>query len=101
MTEPAQIGDAPVPSCPACGHTVFNKRYPNCEFCGVALPEGLVLSPSERKIAFEEDRKESDANWLARQKREKENLGKRVIDGYTYLGISGQGADGDDGGGSS
>jgi len=35
------------PRCPACGFVVFNRRYPNCESCGAALPDTLVYSPSE------------------------------------------------------
>ncbi|MGZ5157825.1 MAG: hypothetical protein ACXWJA_15565 [Caldimonas sp.] len=36
------------PTCPACGFRVYNRRYPNCESCGAALPESLVYSSVER-----------------------------------------------------
>jgi hypothetical protein len=36
------------PTCPQCGFRVYNRRFPNCESCGAALPETLVYSPSER-----------------------------------------------------
>ena len=36
------------PTCPECGFRIYNRRYPNCESCGAALPETLVYSPAER-----------------------------------------------------
>jgi len=36
------------PTCPHCGFRVYNRRFPNCESCGAALPETLVYSPAER-----------------------------------------------------
>ena len=44
------------PSCPACGFRVYNRRFPNCESCGAALPESLVYSASERhKLQMQEE----------------------------------------------
>lgn len=44
------------PSCPECGFRIYNRRYPNCESCGAALPETLVYSESERlMLKVEED----------------------------------------------
>lgn len=53
------------PSCPHCGKTIFNKRYPKCEFCGTALPEGLALTTEERNRLLEQERAAGDAAWLA------------------------------------
>jgi len=36
------------PTCPECGFRIYNRRFPNCESCGAALPESLVYSPVER-----------------------------------------------------
>jgi hypothetical protein len=36
------------PTCPECGFRIYNRRYPNCESCGAALPETLVYSAAER-----------------------------------------------------
>ena len=36
------------PTCPECGFRIYNRRFPNCESCGAALPETLVYSPAER-----------------------------------------------------
>ena len=36
------------PTCPHCGFRVYNRRFPNCESCGAALPDTLVYSPLER-----------------------------------------------------
>ena len=36
------------PTCPDCGFRIYNRRFPNCESCGAALPESLVYSPAER-----------------------------------------------------
>jgi hypothetical protein len=33
--------------CPACGFTVFNRRYPTCERCKAALPAGMAHSAWE------------------------------------------------------
>ena len=41
------------PACPACGFTVFNRRYPKCESCGVELPESLVYTAAERRALLE------------------------------------------------
>jgi len=44
------------PTCPECGFRIYNRRFPNCESCGVALPETLVYSPVERfALKVEED----------------------------------------------
>ncbi len=33
--------------CPSCSHRIFNRRLAMCEFCGDALPAGLLLTPEE------------------------------------------------------
>jgi hypothetical protein len=44
------------PACPECGFRIYNRRFPNCESCGAALPESLVYSPVERlALKVEED----------------------------------------------
>jgi len=53
------------PSCPSCGKTIFNKRYPKCEFCGAALPEGLALTTEQRNAIITKERDEADRAWLA------------------------------------
>jgi hypothetical protein len=88
MIETLRKQPAETPSCQKCGHTVFNKRYPNCEFCGIALPEGLVLSAEERDRVFEQDRVESDSRWQARQTQEKAESRKRDAgDTYVYVDV--------------
>ena len=56
------------PSCPSCGKTIFNKRYPKCEFCGFALPEGLALTTEERNRLLEQERAVDDAAWLTKRR---------------------------------
>ena len=43
------------PSCPECGFRIYNRRFPNCESCGAALPETLVYSPAERLVLRQEE----------------------------------------------
>ena len=33
--------------CPACDKTIFNRRIPNCEFCGASLPSELLYSQDD------------------------------------------------------
>ena len=35
--------------CPSCKKTIFNRRIPTCEFCGVTLPEQLIFSEQEKR----------------------------------------------------
>lgn len=92
MTATSQMDSAETPSCPTCGRTVFNKRYPKCEFCGASLPEGLVLSREERERVLEQDRIESDATWQERQKQEKVEVNKRRPgDESIYIDCGGHG----------
>ena len=37
--------------CPRCDRRVFNRRLPNCEFCGSLLPAELLLSVDEQLAA--------------------------------------------------
>jgi hypothetical protein len=61
--------DVPAPpSCPACGFTVFNRRYPKCESCGAVLPESIVYTPVELHallVADEERKLEHDRHERA------------------------------------
>jgi hypothetical protein len=44
------------PTCPECGFRIYNRRFPNCEACGAALPESIVYSPVERfELQLEEE----------------------------------------------
>ena len=43
------------PTCPDCGFRIYNRRFPNCESCGAALPETLVYSAAERFALQKED----------------------------------------------
>lgn len=54
--------------CQACGFTVFNRRYPKCESCGVELAAGMALSSTERQALFEADAQEAERAWRERQK---------------------------------
>ena len=47
------------PSCPECGFTIYNRRVPNCESCGAALPETLVYSAAERFTLQQEEEERS------------------------------------------
>jgi len=40
-------------SCPRCGFRIYNRRYPKCERCGVALPTPLVFSEQDRQALIE------------------------------------------------
>ena len=50
------------PVCPACGFTVFNRRYAKCESCGVVLPPSLVYTAEERRALFEAEEQEKKPN---------------------------------------
>ena len=47
------------PTCPECGFRIYNRRFPNCESCGAALPETLVYSPVERFALQQEEEERS------------------------------------------
>jgi len=47
------------PACPECGFRIYNRRFPNCESCGAALPETLVYSPVERFALQKEEEERS------------------------------------------
>lgn len=59
------------PTCPECGFRIYNRRFPNCESCGAALPETLVYSPAERfalkqhedELSLERARRGSDEEF--------------------------------------
>lgn len=36
--------------CPSCNRPLYNRRRDTCEFCGVAVPEELLLSPAQQAI---------------------------------------------------
>ena len=48
------------PSCPYCGFTVFNPRYPKCEKCGEQLPESVVHSKEAVAALLEQERRERE-----------------------------------------
>ena len=41
-------------TCPSCDRQVFNRRLPNCEFCGQVLPYEMLLPLDEQKRIDEE-----------------------------------------------
>ena len=43
------------PTCPECGFRIYNRRFPNCESCGAALPDTLVYSAAERFALQQEE----------------------------------------------
>jgi len=47
-------------SCPRCGFRVFNRRHPECERCGSALPPSLLLSEHERHALLTRDQEQLD-----------------------------------------
>jgi len=47
------------PSCPECGFTIYNRRFPNCESCGAGLPETLGYSAAERFTLQHEEEERS------------------------------------------
>jgi len=49
------------PRCPQCGFTVFTRRYPDCERCGVPLPAGMVLTRDELEALWARERAEERA----------------------------------------
>ncbi len=51
--------------CPSCSRPIFNRRLPDCEFCGAPLPEELLMKEEEQD-AIHEERTTRDA--LQRQR---------------------------------
>ena len=47
------------PSCPECGFTIYNRRFPKCESCNAVLPETLVYSAAERFALQHEEEERS------------------------------------------
>ena len=47
------------PTCPDCGFRIYNRRFPNCESCGAALPDTMVYSPAERFALLKEEEERS------------------------------------------
>jgi predicted RNA-binding Zn-ribbon protein involved in translation (DUF1610 family) len=60
--------------CQACGFTVYNRRHPKCESCGVVLLPGIALSAEERNALFESDRAAADAAWRERERKRSEDF---------------------------
>jgi hypothetical protein len=71
--------------CQACGFTVFNRRYPKCESCGVILAPGLALTDAERNALFESERLSAEED---RKKRERDNRKKSDKDSPSFRGIN-------------
>jgi hypothetical protein len=86
--------------CLACGFAVFNRRFPNCERCGTALPAHMVYSYAERARLFEQERVEGEAQWRERQKEgQQRDGGEHEVDAtLTFAGRAGGGAGGGDDG---
>ena len=63
------------PKCPECGFSVFNRRFANCESCGVALRASIVYTADELKLLAEKDKADEEARQkaLARLKPERKN----------------------------
>ena len=62
--------------CQSCGFTVFNRRHPNCESCGIQLAPGIALSSEERNALFEADRVAADEAWRERERKRLEDFKK-------------------------
>ncbi len=54
--------------CQTCGFSVFNRRYPKCESCGIELAEGIALSKSELKALLGSEAEAARLAWRERQK---------------------------------
>ncbi|MFZ6871860.1 hypothetical protein ACO0LF_07345 [Undibacterium sp. Di27W] len=46
--------------CPECGFGIFNRRYPKCEKCGIALPDTLVMPKPELLAIQKRERQEEE-----------------------------------------
>ncbi|HEX8911222.1 MAG TPA: hypothetical protein VF796_02600 [Humisphaera sp.] len=55
--------------CPACQRPLYNRRRPDCEFCGAVLPAGLLLSPIQVAMI---DKEKRDMEAAARQRQEED-----------------------------
>ena len=55
--------------CPSCRKTIFNRRIPNCEFCGFKLPEELILSEQDKESLNKEYRNQQAKLSRERSKR--------------------------------
>ena len=50
----------PDPTCPHCGFRIFNRRFPKCERCHMALPDTHVYSATERRAILHLEREEEE-----------------------------------------
>lgn len=79
------------PTCPECGFTVFNRRYPKCERCGVALPAGLAYTKEEVAAKQVREKAEDEA------RREQERRASRPADSWDSAWLVSQPFDADAG----
>lgn len=47
---------SPVFVCPSCGRTLYDRRRPDCGYCGAAMPEGLRLTVAQAEALKKERR---------------------------------------------
>jgi hypothetical protein len=72
------------PTCPDCGFRIYNRRYPNCESCGVALPADLVYSPVERHALLVADEERA----LERARGERSSTGDTIHPSFDEAVVS-------------
>ena len=53
------------PTCPACGFSIFNRRFAKCESCGAQLPISIVYTADELKTLAEKDKIDEAAQQKA------------------------------------
>jgi len=51
----ANINTSPAFGCPACGRPLYDRRRPDCGYCGASVPEALRLTGAQAE-AFEDER---------------------------------------------
>lgn len=77
------------PKCPACGFSIFNRRFAKCESCGVQLPTSIVYTADELKALAEKDKADEAA-----QKKALARLKSGTKDNHSdWVGGSGEGID--------
>src|SRR5438128_6150580 len=75
-------------SCPRCKFRVFNRRHPNCERCGSALPSALLLSQQERQALLTREQEQLDSG-LQRAKERRSRVAAAVPTWHPPLSLPG------------
>ena len=77
------------PKCPACGFSIFNRRFAKCESCGARLPASIVYTADELKGLAEKDKADEAA-----QQKSLARLKSGAKDNHSdWVGGSGDGID--------